>query len=369
MVEDLVNLEDFNCGSNAIVSLNLTENPNLSLVLCQANMLIADQLNLQNGNNENILVFNATNNSDLGCILVDDPVAIVTNTDGVYDNWLKDTTASYQLICEDADNDGVPNDDDLCPNTEFGAAVDLFGCAIIDLPIDNFAVLITGETCMNSNDGIISVTAQQLYAYTAVLTGENFYQEYNFTNDVDMLNLLAGTYQMCITIAEWPDYESCYTIEVTQPDPLEVFASRSASGNDVSVDLNGSDSYNVKFNDDSFMTHNSSLTLPLKEGVNYLKISTNLDCQGVYEKQIVKTNGYTFYPNPFKNEISLFGSSLDNEEVTVCIYSNLGQLIVRETYNNSGQRMNMDTSKLQAGLYMLRIESETHSSVYKIIKK
>lgn len=369
MVDDLVNLEDFNCGSNAITSLNLAENPNLSLVFCQANMLIADQLNLQNGNNESILVFNATNNPDLGCILVDDPVAIITNTDGTYDNWLKDATASYQLICEDADNDGVPNEDDLCPNTEFGASVDLFGCAIIDLPNDNFTILITGESCMNSNDGKITIDAQQLYAYTATLTGENFYQEYNFTNDVDMLNLLAGTYEMCISIEEWPDYYSCYTIVITQPDPLEVFASRAASGTEVSIDMSGSNSYTIEFNGTSFITHNSNITLQLQQGINHLRVSTDLECQGVYEKEILMTNAFIIYPNPFKDAINLYHNNIGEEKVTVSVYSNLGQLMIQKSYKGEGDGFNIDTSNLEAGLYIVKIKSLTQASIHKIIKQ
>lgn len=369
LLDSLINLEDFNCGSNQISSLDFTQNINLSILFCQANMLVGDQLNIQNGNNENLLILNATNNPDLGCILVDDPVAVISNTDGIYDNWLKDDTASYQIICEDADNDGVPNEDDLCPSTAFGAVVDLFGCSIIDLPINNFTILITGETCMNSNDGKITITTQELYAYTATLTGEDFYQEYNFTNDVDMLNLLAGTYEMCITIAEWSDYESCYTIVITQPDPLDVFASRTASGNEVSVDLSGSDSYNIEFNDISFITHNSIITLQLQPGINHLKVSTDLDCQGIYKEQILVTNEFVVYPNPFKDQINLYNSSIGEEEVTVFIYSNLGQLVVHKTYNTQGRNFSMDTSKLEAGLYILKIESKEQTSVYKIVKE
>ncbi len=367
-VDQLINLQDVNCGSNQISSLNFTQNINLSILFCQANILIADQLNIQNGNNENLLIFNATNNPDLGCILVDDPVAVISNTDGLYDNWLKDNTASYQTICEDADNDGVPNEDDLCPSTEFGATVDLFGCAIIDLPNDNFTILITGESCMNSNDGKISIETQELYAYTATLTSEDFYQEYNFTNSVDMLNLLAGTYEMCITIAEWPDYESCYTIIITQPEPLEVFASRSASGNEVSVDLSGSASYKIEFNGDSFITHNSTINLQLQQGVNNLKVSTDLDCQGIYEKQILMTNEFMLYPNPFEDQINISKSNIE-EEITVRIYSNLGQLVAHKIFSNQDSNLNIDTSQLEAGFYMVKIESKKQTSVYKIVKK
>ncbi|MFK7833559.1 MAG: T9SS type A sorting domain-containing protein [Winogradskyella sp.] len=372
----LPDLEDLNCAANQLSSLNVTQNPNLRLLFCQSNLLIADQLNIQNGNNENLQVFNATNNPDLGCILVDDPVAVISNTEGIFDNWLKDDSATYQVICDDVDNDGVPNEDDLCPNTDFGAVVDFNGCATVNLPNDNFTVLITGETCLNSNNGKITITAQEIYSYTATLTGtiimestgEVFYQEYNFTNDVDIFNLLADTYRMCITIEEWPDYEICYTVVITQPDPLLVFASRPALGNDLNLDLAGSTIYHIEFNGDTLTTHNSTMTLPLQQGLNTLKVSTDLECQGIYEEKILLSDDFLVYPNPFRNQIHIYNGS-EAEAVELEIYSVFGPLVLSKTINNHGRVMEVDTSPLAAGMYLISVKSKSMSSVHKMIKE
>lgn len=361
-------LEELNCASNQLSSLDVSQNPNLTLLFCQSNMLVGDQLNLQNGNNENLELFNATNNPDLGCILVDDPVAVINNTDGLYDNWFKDETSSYQAICEDADNDGVPNGDDLCPGTEFGATVDLFGCAVIDLPIDNFTISITGETCLNSNNGKISIEALEVYTYTATLVGEDFNESYNFFDDVDIFNLLAGTYEMCITIAEWPDYESCYTIVITEPNPLEVFASRMASGDKISVEMYGSTSFNIEFNDETFTTHNANLELQLQQGENILKVTTDLECQGSFEKRIFFGNHFLVYPNPFENQFYVF-NGLENDDISVEVYSILGQLVLSKILKNNGTEMKVDTNQLTAGIYVVKVKSKSNTSSYKIIKK
>ncbi|WP_179005828.1 T9SS type A sorting domain-containing protein [Winogradskyella forsetii] len=375
-VDGLLNLEDLNCSSNQLSSLSVVQNTNLKTLFCQSNLLIGDQLNIQNGNNENIFIFNATDNPDLGCILVDNPLAVVENLDGFYDSWFKDNSASYQTICDDADNDGVPNTDDLCPNTEFGAAVDLFGCAIPDLQNDNFTVLITGETCLNSNNGKITITAQEIYNYTATLigqdildgTGEVFYQEYNFTNDVDIFNLLADTYEMCVTIEEWPDYQSCYTIVITEPNPLSVFASRPASGSDVTLDMSGSTIYYIQLNDDTYTTHNSTFTLQLQQGVNQLKVSTDLDCQGVFEEQIMKADEPLLFPNPFKNELNIYDGNV-GDEVTVKMYSTFGQLVLTKTFINQGVYNAIDTEHLATGMYLMSIQTKSETSTFKIVKK
>lgn len=367
-VESLINLEDLICASNQLSALNVSQNTNLRLLFCQSNELIADQLNIQNGNNENLQLFNATNNPNLACILVDDPVAVISNENGLFDSWLKDAQASYQLICADADNDGVPNEDDLCPNTPFGATVDLFGCSVIDLPFDNFSIAVTSETCLNSNNGKITIIAQELYSYTATLTRENFSQAYNFTNDVDIFNLLAGTYQMCITIQEWPDYLSCFTIVITEPNPLVVFSSRMASSNLFSLDMLGSSSYNIKHNGVSFSTNNSSITLELQQGVNQIEVSTDLDCQGTFEKRIIYSDAVLVYPNPFNGQINVYSNNI-NEEVNLNVYSALGQLVISKTYVNYGAETNLDTSNLSHGFYFITLQSKSMTSTYKIMKQ
>ena len=368
VVDALTGLEDLNCASNFLSSLNVTQNSNLRILFCQSNMFIVDQLNIQNGNNQNLEIFNATNNPDLGCILVDDPVLVVNNIDGTYDNWDKDDTASYQTICEDADNDGVPNEEDLCPGTEFGAPVDLFGCPFPGLANDNFAISILSETCQNSNNGQIRIVSQELYAYKATLTGNNFFQEYNFTNDVDILNLLAGTYEMCITIEEWPDYEVCYTIVITEPDSLEVFSTRMISQNRIALDMSGSVNYNIVFNGKMFTTHNPSLILDLKEGANTLKVSTDLDCQGVFEKIIFNTNEFVVSPNPFNTKVNI-NNTYKGEEITVKLFSIMGELLFNKVFIGQGETIPLKTDSLNNGIYIISIESEARVSTYKMIKQ
>ncbi|RNC86805.1 MAG: T9SS C-terminal target domain-containing protein [Winogradskyella sp.] len=363
----LLDLNLLDCSNNLIEGLDFTQNVNLNFLYVQANTLINDQLNVQNGNNETIQIFNATNNPDLGCILVDNPVAVITNADGTYDNWTKDDSASYQTICLDADNDGVPNTDDACPGTAFGATVDLFGCPLVDLAEDNFLITITGETCLNSNDGKIRIEAQIGYNYTATLSNDDFYQDYNFTNNVDIFNLLAGTYTMCITIEEFPDYELCYTIVITEPNPLEVFASRIATTNRLSVDMNGSTRYNVVFNNDSFFTYNSNLELDLQQGINTLKITADSECQGIYEETFV-LNDFLIYPIPFSQHINIY-NGLENEELEVKMYSSLGRVVYAKTFFNQNSGCVIDTKALPPGMYIITINSKSISVTDKIIKQ
>lgn len=363
-------LQKLNCSTNLLERLNVTANSNLVELICQSNLFFQDKLNIQNGANQNLAVFSATDNPDLGCILVDDPFTVIENVGGVYDNWFKDATASYQSVCEDADNDGVVNTDDLCPGTPFGEAVDLFGCPYLSLPNDNFTVLLTDEICLNSNNGKINITAKELYVYKAILESAVFYEEYNFTNDIEIRNLLAGSYSLCITIPENPGFERCYDLVINHPENLEVLSNKSANRKKVSYQLSGSSSYNVEVNGFKFTTYESQLELSLKQGENTIKISTDLECQGVHEEVVFVADDVFVYPNPFQNKVNVYLGNGKNEGAVIKIHSYIGQLVYAEVVNEKDiTSYKVDTSNLATGIYTISIQNKDSFTSFKIVKK
>ncbi|WP_299438612.1 M4 family metallopeptidase [uncultured Aquimarina sp.] len=79
-------LEELYCTNTGLAGLDLSLNTALKVVEVQNNDLVS--LNIKNGNNTNITSFNASGNSSLSCILVDD----LAND---YSTWTKDATASF----------------------------------------------------------------------------------------------------------------------------------------------------------------------------------------------------------------------------------------------------------------------------------
>lgn len=366
----LVDLEKLNCASNQIAELDVTQNNKLTELFCTSNVLFQDNLNIQNGANEILAIFNASNNPDLSCILVDDPIAVISNVNGAYDDWFKDATASYQTVCDDADNDGVANEDDLCPGTPFGEAVDLFGCRFSILPEDNFTILITDETCLNNNDGKITITTKEFYEYKAHLVGDDFDRNYTFTNEIDILNLLAGTYRLCLTSEELPNFERCFDVVINHPANLDVITGKRKNGKEITVNMSGSSSYNIDFNGLKFTTSESQLTLQLEQGKNTIKISTDLPCQGTHEERILLSDNMFVYPNPFKNEVNLYLGELNDETIQVSIYSYLGQMVFSKQINRKDERtININTDEFSSGLYTVFIKDNASISNFKIVKK
>lgn len=94
---DLTNnllLIDLYCAHNTITCVNVAANTELRTIVCSNNSLTA--LNVKNGNNTNIVTFNALTNSGLSCIQVDNPVYSISN-------WPYDTWNSFSVNCGQPD--------------------------------------------------------------------------------------------------------------------------------------------------------------------------------------------------------------------------------------------------------------------------
>ena len=76
-IEDFTDLTFLTLTNNNILQLDVSNNLDLVTFFCANNHLTS--LDLRNGNNTNLLTFNAANNPNLFCIDVDDPVYSTNN--------------------------------------------------------------------------------------------------------------------------------------------------------------------------------------------------------------------------------------------------------------------------------------------------
>ncbi len=79
------------CNGNQLTSLDVTKNTDLTSLRCYQNQLTS--LDVKNGQNNEIIGFDARQNPNLTCIQVDDASA------SYLADWLKDATASYSEDC------------------------------------------------------------------------------------------------------------------------------------------------------------------------------------------------------------------------------------------------------------------------------
>jgi endoglucanase len=285
-------------------------------------------------------------------------------------NWMEFEVDN--VVNNDVDNDGVLNEEDQCPNTKEGAKVNVVGCEIFSLPIDNFNLRLFSETCKSSNNGEISITAKENYHYTASLTGnESLLKVRQFTSQTASFeDLEAGDYTLCIKIEEEPEYEQCFELVVAEPEDLAVLSKINKKATKVTLSLKGSESYLITFNEKFIRTSESEITLDLVQSKNTISVKTNNDCQGIYEETIIMTNDPIVYPNPVQgNKLFINTGNLSETSVAIEIFNLAGNLVSSTAHPINRGVLEIDISNLAKGMYILKIATSNDTFNYKIIRQ
>ena len=270
----------------------------------------------------------------------------------------------------DLDSDGVLNELDQCPDTQEGAVVNTNGCEILLLPTNNFSVAVTSSTCVGSENGSISISAQNKeYSYTATISGQSsiiLNASNNFATSISSLGV--GNYDVCFTIAGIDSYNQCFSVTVSEPVPLSTSAKIDLANRSVDLSLKGSTSYNILLNGAVIKTSTSNLSLELKPGMNYLSISTDLDCQGTYFEEIFVSEDVLAYPNPTDGMLQLYIGGSD-DTVTLNVYDINSQNIISKSFEVSSSRViEADISRFKTGIYFFVLDGKTIKIAHKIIK-
>ena len=271
----------------------------------------------------------------------------------------------------DDDNDGVYDDgDDLCLGTPEGQEVNVDGCPVYRFESTNFSIAVDSESCRNNNDGAIRIAASTTLDYSATFTGNGTNTNGNFTSIYSLDNLTAGNYTVCISgtdgIKTYEDY--CFDVVITQPDELLVTSSLSDDGKTITLDLNGSESYTIDLNGSETKITEDKIVLSLKNGINKLKVNTNLSCQGIYEENFIVVDKPFLYPNPAEEFTKIF-TGVENINSVVYIYSISGKLVDVINYSNSELfELELDVRNLPAGLYIVKVKGENLKETFKLIK-
>ena len=278
----------------------------------------------------------------------------------------------------DADGDGVYDDgEDQCLNTPPGVPVDTKGCAVYRLSDRNYNIALKSQSCVGLSDGAIEVSAAQTmtYAMTLSTAAGNLVRQANFTQNQSLEGLSAGRYSLCLNATEGDIvYEpQCFEVEIGAPEPLSVQTSLSFSSGSLSISLSGAQQYMVSLNDKvsnvGSQANSTPLQLDLKEGLNTLKISTGLDCQGVYEEQIFYTPKPSIFPNPVKEYVYVQTPSFEQPEMEVRVHQLSGALVSEFQTLASQTPFKINTSGWQPGVYLISIRLDGQTYSYKALKE
>jgi hypothetical protein len=274
-------------------------------------------------------------------------------------------------VCDnDSDNDGVPNSLDLCNDTPENTIVDFDGCEIFSLPANNFTLIITDETCISSNNGMIQLTSEANHPYTAILSGPSSETQI-FTDTVSFFNLTAGRYSFCITIENESDYEQCWDIEINEPEALLVTGKISTLKSEITLSLFGGQKFYINLNNIKYVTSDNEITLPLTQKINNLYVTTDEECQGTFKQEIILSNTLLIYPNPISDGLLniLADDSNLNTNMIVSIFNTSGKKLFHKTIKNTLNKNSINVSAFSTGIYIINIEQNGSLNSYRFIKK
>ncbi|GGD14585.1 alpha-amylase family glycosyl hydrolase [Hyunsoonleella pacifica] len=355
------NTDDFSYSLDGLVKrINLNDNTGNFDVVVIANFDIVEKSITPNFSKTGTWYNILDNNKPLDVTNVSSSIALTPGEYRVY---------GTQPVIDpnDLDSDGVPNTDDACANTPIGANVDATGCEVFILPATNFRLQIASETCRNSNNGIIDIMAAENLNYSVAITGNGLNTSETFTSTYIKSDLSAGDYRICITVDGQANYEQCFNITITEPEDLSVSSKVIESKNVVALSLDGGELYKIDINGTIIETTASQIELPLQMGKNNITIKTDKDCQGVYKTSLFLESKALVSPNPFNGYLNVFTGVSNGTNASIEVYSILGNLVYNTTSIKSN--LNIDTSGLSKGIYILRVTTDASIKTFKIIKE
>ncbi len=280
-------------------------------------------------------------------------------------------------ILFDDDFDLVPNDFDNCPLVSNQDQSDSDDDGLGDLcdvdTFNNFTISKIDETCISRNNGAIKINAVVDVIYDVQVTGPNgFNKTYQFSDDtLNIQNLESGDYLICFTTNADPNFESCFTASISEPESLEVSSFVDKRNLNLTLILDGATEYTVSLNKvETQVKNKGQLNFSLRKGLNTLEVSTNLSCQGSFKQEIYIAEDSVLYPNPSGEEayVLIGGSSLEVQYIIYDIQANifLDHKVQLELEN---RKIPINMSLLTSGNYFIKIITDQNEETIKFIKR
>ncbi|AUC21125.1 hypothetical protein BTO15_02890 [Polaribacter sejongensis] len=257
--------------------------------------------------------------------------------------------------------DGPCNADHL---TEWGETEDY---TIVVIDVNNVSVQTTSETCVNENDGIITVDVSQTSLdYNVTLSSSASTSTSSIVGSSKIFSDLSpGIYEVCVETVQ-QDFRQCYEVEIVESQPISLKASASKTSKIYSFAIDeGTAPFSVFLNNKLLRTSSEkSFDIELNEG-GLLEVKTAKDCEGVFKTTI---DAVILLQNPVVNSIELLlPLGIEGDRIETLIFDINGKLVFKQMVNVQGNSMSIPFQQFEKGIYILKLPIA--AKPIKILKK
>lgn len=268
----------------------------------------------------------------------------------------------------------------LCAGIYCCTIVDANGCSVtscvtITQP-DELIVIATQTTsiiCSGNCDGAVTIIATggtPPYSYLWSTGG----------NGPTEPGLCVGNYNCIIT-----DSNGCtaiITVIISEPSPItDTISSTNDNGGtgDGTATINvsgGTPLYTYQWDD--LLLQTTPTATGLNAGLYHVTVTDANGCTIIDSVEVLITgiysdiinNSFSLFPNPASTMITLNISTNKSEEITIIIYNNIGEIILRKdiTLNSGDNSHTFDVKQFVPGIYFVKLQQYNNVSYIKFIK-
>ena len=275
--------------------------------------------------------------------------------------------------CQDSDTDGVMDDVDNCIHTMNTDQADVNDNGIGDvcdtsyLNQDNISILTTSETCVNENDGKVTINVKQTFvSYTLTLIGDITNETMQLTSaSYTFENLAPGDYEVCVEI-NGKNHKQCFEITITEANTISLRLAKNNKSKDYTINVNsGTAPYNVFLNGGLVNTFNKSTFNVSVEGKGLIEVTTAKACEGKFTTTI---DNIFLRNNPVTESIELLVPLETASKVKVTVFDVTGKVVLNKNIERQGNELSIPFSNFKSGIYILKLGNDK-TNTFKILKK
>ncbi len=238
-------------------------------------------------------------------------------------------------------------------------------CPILSLPATNFSVTGLNETCIDTNNGMISIISAAALDYTTTINGV----DYDFTSGTTIDNLAPGTYSVCIGVNGFTNCEQCFEAVIEPAISLEGKTELITQAGNSKVNIaitSGTAPYTVMINNEEIGVFDvTNFDIDVQHG-DHIEVVSSIACEGKLTTNVNLINEFVIAPNPAHDHVIISVPNTGLNSLQVSLYNAIGVHISSGIYTIDASKVTLPMSSLPQGVYFITIDGR---NTFKVVKE